>query len=304
MGLPSIHPGLAALRPEARHRFWVFSDLQQSDPVNASLCMRTGVDDFLSLNLPVDAVCYLGDSTEGTNLAHLREMTDMQVEQLARVDAPVYYAMGNHELDYLKHGDPPGRLIVPIRERILGEPQWHTTERIEDWSFLADFGDLTLFFLSDHASPDGRWCTTHCHVRRIAEGVATPHDDGTARAETLQKLAAVKTPFFTFSHYSFPGGNRDDEGPLQAELLPLPENVVAHFYGHSHIGDRVWGKKNLYRQISTIEDSTITQFDIASLENRRGTAVRSAVLEWYGGHHYGVYFRNHTEKVWEKGFFV
>ncbi len=284
----------------ALRRFWVFSDLQQQDPENARRCMLAGVEDFLSLRVPVDAVCYLGDSTEGKNLAHLREMADMQVRALARVDAPVYYAMGNHEMDYLRYAGVPGRACIPMRERIAGEPQWHTTERVDDWTFSADFGGLVLFFLSDHAAPDGSWCTTHCYLQNPAR-VPNPHDAGTAREETLRRLAAVDRPFFTFSHYGFPGGNRDDdEGPLQRELLPLPPNHIAHFYGHSHIGDAYWGKQNVFRQISTIERSAATQFDIASLENRRGSAVRSAVLEWYGGRHYGVFFRNHTERRWEK----
>ena len=116
------------LRP-AKRRFWVFSDLQQHDPANARRCMHAGVEDFLSLRLPVDAACYLGDSTEGTDLGHLREMADMQVEALARVDAPVWYVMGNHEFDFQRWSDPPptGRVAIPMRERILGEKQWHTT---------------------------------------------------------------------------------------------------------------------------------------------------------------------------------
>ena len=63
------------LRP-ARRRLWVISDLQQRDPANARRCMHAGVEDFLSLRLPVDAVCYLGDTTEGADPAHLREMAD------------------------------------------------------------------------------------------------------------------------------------------------------------------------------------------------------------------------------------
>ena len=261
--------------------------------------MHTGVEDFLSLGLEVDAVCYLGDSTEGTNLAHLHEMAAMQVEALARVDAPVYYTMGNHEMDYLRHSGAADFLHIPMREHILREPQWHTTHRAEDWTFTADFGDLVLFFFSDHVAPDGSWCTTHCHLQN-PNHVPNPHDDGTACAEALRRLAAVDRPFFTFSHYAFPGGNRDDEGPLQRELLPLPDNSVAHFYGHSHIGDAYWGKENVFRQISAINNSRVTQFDIASLENRRGSTVRSAILEWYGGHHYGVFFRDHMAHDWEK----
>lgn len=282
-------------------RLWVFSDLQQSDPVNASRCMHTGVEDFLSLGLDIDAVCYLGDSTEGTNLAHLEEMADMQVRELARVDAPVYYAMGNHEFDYHRWVEGPSKLTIPMRERILREPQWHTSASTLDWSFRKDFGDLVLFFLTDRCDEaDGTWVTTHCGQRNIKGCEMSAHDFGPDAARVRDEMAALDKPFFTFSHYGFPGGNRDGEGPLQEMLLPLPDLHVAHFYGHSHIGDKVWGKQNVFRQVSTINDSPTSQFDVASLENLRGSAIRSAIVEWYGGHRFGVFFRNHTTATWEK----
>ena len=290
-----------SFRHNAVHRFWVFSDLQQSDPENAWRCMRTGVDDFLSLRIPVDAVCYLGDSTEGKNLAHLREMADMQVAELAKVDAPICYVMGNHEFDYHRWIDIYPSLTLPMRERVLREGQWRTTASPLDWTLKVDFGDFALVMLSDRCDPaDPSWVTSHCGIRAISTANHGPHDfDADIRA-LRRELAAVRTPFFTMSHYSFPGGNRDGEGDLQSRLLPLPDNAIAHFYGHSHIGDEVWGKKNIYRQVSTIDDSAIAQFDVASLENRRGSAVRSAIVEWYGAMSYGVFFRNHSAHVWEK----
>ncbi len=295
-----------SLLPEPLHRFWVFSDLQQSDPANARYCMTTGVDDFLSLRLPVDAVCYLGDSTEGIVTAHLEEMTEMQVRQLARVDAPVFYAMGNHEFDLFRYSGVPAEerkgVRVVIRERVLHEPQWHVAPTIRDWTFQEDFDDLSLLFFTDHADPGGAWCTTHGYTQDLRPGTPDPYAEGddTEIAPVRDKLAAIDRPFFTFSHYSFSGGNR--VAPIQSRLLPLPANAIAHFYGHSHIGDRYWGKQDVYRQISGIDNSDVTQFDIASLENRRGSAVRSAILEWYGGHRYGVFFRNHSAGVWEKAF--
>lgn len=289
--------------PVPLRRFWVFSDLQQSDPVNARYCMHTGVDDFLSLGIPVDAVCYLGDSTEGCKIEHLEEMADMQVKALARVDAPVYYAMGNHEFDYHRWCEGAGSLTIPMRARILKENQWHTTASPGDWSFSKDFGDIVLFFLSDRAEPElGRWCSTHCYHLNVPEEVVTEHDHAADAERVRAEMAAIDKCFFTFSHYSFHGGNRDTEGEIQQMLLPLPAHHIAHFYGHSHTGDRVWGKQNCFRQISTINDTPTTQFDIASLENKRGNAVRSAIVEWYGGHSYGVYFRDHSRKCWEKSF--
>ena len=287
------------LRP-ARRRLWVISDLQQRDPANARRCMHAGVEDFLSLRLPVDAVCYLGDTTEGTDPAHLREMADMQVEALARVDAPVWYAMGNHEFDYHRWGGGrgSGRVTIPMRERVLREPQWHTTPSVRDWLLVADFGDLALAIFSDHAAPDGSWFCVHGGATDGENRIDYPDPGAAERAR--EAIAALGKPVFTMSHYAFPGGNRASD--LMGTLLPLPENAVAHFYGHCHVGDFQWGGKDCLRQISGIDGSAVTQFDVASLENRRGNAIRSAVVEWYGGASYGVFFRDHTARRWEKAF--
>lgn len=283
------------------HRFWVFSDLQQSDPANARKCMHAGVDDFLSLALHVDAVCYLGDSTEGCDLGHLSAMADMQVEELGRVDAPIYYVMGNHEFDFHRHAESSEALTIPMRDRVLREPQWHTTRSPLDWMLRADFGDLSLVLLSDRCDPaDRTWVTSHCNVRAVGDAPVPDHDFEADAAAVRAEMESIDVPFFTLSHYAFPGGNRDDEGGLQEKLLPLPLNAVAHFYGHSHFGDAIWGKKNLYRQVSTVNWSTVTQFDIASLEDIRSDAIRSAVVEWYGGRSFGVFFRNHSGRAWSK----
>ena len=282
----------------AKRRFWVFSDLQQRDPANARLCMETGVADFLSLGLPVDAVCYLGDSTEGEDLSHLRELAEMQVRTLARVDAPVWYVMGNHELDYHRHLRERGAVTVPMRERILREPQWRTTPSVRDWLLVADFGDVALGLFSDHADPAGEWIAVHGGAQDASGRIPYPDPGAPERARAA--LAALDKPVFTMSHYAFPGGNRASD--LMGLLRPLPKNVVAHFYGHCHVGDRQWGGDDCLRQISGVDGSALTQFDVASLENRRGNAVRSVVLEWYGGASFGVCFRNHTAKRWEKVF--
>ncbi len=40
------------LHQRARHRLWLISDLQQSIPENATLCMRAAAEDFAALSLP------------------------------------------------------------------------------------------------------------------------------------------------------------------------------------------------------------------------------------------------------------
>ena len=296
-------PGEAPLRipaRPARRRFWVFSDLQQSDPENARRCMHAGVEDFLSLRLRIDAACYLGDATESAVLPHLREMADMQVGELARVDAPVWYVMGNHEFDFQRWGEGAARggVRVPMRERILREPQWRTTASVRDWLLVADFGDMALALFSDHAAEDGSWICVHGGATDGRDRIGYPDPGAPARAR--ERIAALGKPVFTMSHYAFPGGNRASD--LMGLVRPLPPNVVAHLYGHCHIGDFKWGGDDCLRQVSGVDGSAVTQFDIASLENRRGNAVRSAVLEWYGGASYGVFFRDHTAHRWEKAF--
>ena len=261
--------------------------------------MHAGVADFLSLRLPVDAVCYLGDATEGADHAHLREMSDMQVEALSQVDAPIWYVMGNHELDFHRFSGERGAVTVPFRERILREGQWRTTPTVRDWLLVADFGDLAVALFSDHAAPDGSWFAIHGGASDGA-GHRIDYPDPGAPGRVRAALAALDKPVFTMSHYAFPGGNR--ASALQGALLPLPPSVVAHFYGHCHIGDAHWGGPDCLRQISGIDGTALTQFDVASLENRRGNAVRSALVEWYGGSGYGVFFRNHTVRRWEKTF--
>ena len=185
----------------AKLRLWLISDLQQSDPAKAENCMRTAVEDFLDIGQKVDGICYLGDATEWSNLAHLNEMADMQVAYLGRIDAPIYYVMGNHEFDYHRSGATPGKLTIPMRERILREKQWHTTTSPSDWSFSVDCGDVALFFLSDRAElPAGRWFTTHCGHRDLDPQNPVSHDHDADATETVAKMRACGKPFFTFSH--------------------------------------------------------------------------------------------------------
>jgi hypothetical protein len=83
-------------------------------------------------------------------------------------------------------------------------------------------------------------------------------------------------------------------------MLPLPENVRLHLYGHAHIGDATWAGKNLYRKIAAVDDHSIIQCDVASLEDGRGSATRSMVLEIYRDGSLGLFFRNHSTRRWEE----
>ena len=157
---------IAAVSPKVVRRVWIVSDLQQRYPDRATHCMTRAADDFVSLGLPCDAVCYLGDAVEGGNIEFLMDMSRMQQEQFARVDAPVYYVLGNHDFDYFaEHRETLSRMELPFFEYMQKQPQWHTQADIRDMCFTADLGPFVLCFLTDHADPAGRWYTTHGEIR-------------------------------------------------------------------------------------------------------------------------------------------
>ena len=72
-----------------------------------------------------------------------------------------------------------------------------------------------------------------------------------------------------------------------------------HFYGHAHIGDEVWAGKDCHRKIAAVDGQPLMQINVASLENYRGTAVRSVIVEWYDTQEIGVLFRNHSGHCWD-----
>lgn len=283
------------LHGRACHRLWICSDLQQSRPDNARHCMTAAVDDMCALGLYLDAVCYLGDATEGADLAFLADMTQMQLEQFARLDAPVYYTLGNHDFDCNWVGGPGDPLVMPFYDAIRAQPGWRTTASLSQTHFIMDMGAYALVFLSDHGDPQGHWYTTMGELRRDAD--AYPYTPEYFQSISRQ-IARLEKPVFTFSHYAFPGGNRPTE--LMAHMLPLPENVRMHFYGHAHIGDTVFAGKDCYRKIACVDGAPIVQVDVASLENIRGNSIKSVILEIYPDGGAAVLFRNHSSRCWDE----
>jgi hypothetical protein len=286
---------LQSIRTQVLHRVWVLSDLQQSVPTEARRCLTTAVEDFRSLNLPIEQIWYLGDAVEGAHLDHLEEMAAMQVEVLASFGVPLRYVLGNHDFDLLRLN--PG-LTGPkstFRDAVLRTPNWRTTDSIESFYFIDRIGEFTLLFLSDHADPQGRWFSTHGLVN--GDAAAYPHDAAAYR-RVRDEIAAVPGPVITCSHYAFAGGNRPSA--LHDLMLPLPANIRLHLYGHAHIGDATWAGKDLYRKIACVDDHPIVQCDVASLEDGRGSATRSMVLEIYADRSLGLVFRNHSTRRWEE----
>lgn len=76
-------------------RIWVHSDLQLAEPEEAEIILSTAVDDLLELGIALDAVWCLGDAHCGTNETALQKVAAINIAQLQRLQAPVYYVMGN-----------------------------------------------------------------------------------------------------------------------------------------------------------------------------------------------------------------
>jgi hypothetical protein len=286
---------LQSVRGQVRHRVWVISDLQQSIPAEARRCLTTAVEDFRSLDLPIEQIWYLGDAVEGARLDHLEEMAAMQVEVLAAFGVPVRYVLGNHDFDLLRLDPGRKERRAVFRDAVLRMPGWRTTDSLESFYFFDRIGEFTVAFFSDHADPRGRWFSTHGLIH--GDAGAYPHD-AMAYRRVRDEIAAAPGPVIACSHYAFAGGNRPSA--LHDLMLPLPANIRLHLYGHAHIGDAAWAGKDLYRKIACVDHQPIVQCDIASLEDGRGSATRSMVLEIYANRSLGLFFRNHSTRRWEE----
>ena len=279
-------------------RFWVISDLQQSNPVNATKCLTTAVEDFRSLGLDCQRIIYLGDPVEGNNLEHINEMVQMQRDLLGSLDIPLRFVMGNHDLDYYFSCDDISEgTMFPFWDMVSKMPGWQTTASFEDFYFTEDLGDVLLVFFSDHADANGRWSNLHGEIRDEDNLYPYGEPDFTKLRDFI---ASRDKKVITCSHYAFAGGNR--ESKFLNNFFPLPQNILLHLYGHAHIGDAVWAGKDCYRKISWVDGHDVPQVDVASLENLRGNAVRSVFVE-IGNGSIAVKFRNHSQQKWD-GVFV
>lgn len=294
-------------RPVAAHRVWVMSDLQQSDPAAARRCMMVALEDFRSLGIACEQIWYLGDAVEGHRLERVRAMVAMQVELLRPLGIPLRYVNGNHDFDPFQN-DPALPVVTPFWEAVQTVPGWRTTERLEDFYFWDRLGEIDVLFLSDHCDgalrADGtrgvpRWISTHGTIRSGREHY--PHGPE-AYAKLQAEIAAKSGPVIIAGHGPFPGGNR--AGDLLAQMLPLPDNVKIHLYGHAHIGDRHWVKEHVYRKIAYVEHQKVPQIDVASLENARGDEIRSVIFEVGAEGNLAVLFRDHSKRRWAELFVV
>lgn len=294
----------ASTAEDVRHRVWIISDLQQSELSVACECFTAACNDFCSLAMPCDQIWYLGDSVQGANRDVVRQMIEMQIESLQPLGIPLIFLCGNHEFDPYWHqlDKPPlpdgEALEITSRDLFSKVPGWRTSESISDFYFTDKLGDYTLFFFPDHAQHRGAWIT--CSGEVHGDKGAYPHTAESYRAVT-ERIRSIPGPVITAGHNSFPGGLRSSR--LLGQMLPLPGNVRAHFYGHSHIGDTFWGGDACFRKLSTVDTQDIPQIDVAALENHRGDAVRSTFLEIYKDGTLGVLLREHCRHRWSDAYY-
>ncbi|MBQ3126319.1 MAG: metallophosphoesterase [Clostridia bacterium] len=285
------------MRPHVKHRVWLFSDLQQSDPANARSCMETALSDFTALGWQAEQIWYLGDSVQGKDMAHLRAMAEMQEEGFGSLGIPLCYVTGNHDYDW-SNANRAEKPILPFWEKVCAHDGWRTTEDLEQIYFTHKLGRYTVFFFSDHIARDNRWLVTHGSIRYGGEHY--PYTEADAEA-IRAAMAAVDGPIITASHYAYHGGNRGSD--LLSRLLPLPNQVRLHVYGHSHIGDFRWGAENAYRRIAWVNWHDIPQIDVSSLENIRAEFCRSVFFEIYDDDSFGLFFRDHDHRCFTEAYF-
>ncbi len=289
------------MRSHTKHCVWMFSDLQQRNPVNARKCMETALADYRTLAPDAAEIWYLGDSVEGSNPEHLTEMAEMQDKGFGSLGIPLCYVTGNHDYDYAwATNETTDKPWIAFWETVRAHEGWQTTEDTEQLYFKRKLGDYTVFFLSDHVSRENKWLITH-GAFRYGQDVYPLAEKEVEWAQLRKEMEQAEGPVITASHYAFRGGNRVN--PMLDPLLPLPANVRLHVYGHSHIGDFAWGKKDAYRRIACVDWHDVPQVDVSSLENIRAEFCRSVFLLILEDDSFALFFRDHDHHCFTEAYF-
>lgn len=276
-------------------RVWVISDIQQSEPADAAATLAAAVDDILATEPELDAVWCLGDALRGAELGKLEEVADIFIRQLERLDRPVCYLLGNHDVDLKRLTDADRH---PLRERALARPDWHVAGRLDDFFFARRIAGNLVIFMGDHGHAGGDWFTTHGGASGRAPE-RYPHDEA-AYTRLSRAMAEFAGPVIVASHYALPGGQKPS--PLMARLLPLPDNVKLVMHGHAHIGDLVWNKLNPWQRNNPVEGQPLRQFNVSALETVRSPGSHSAVLEIDAGGPRALRIRCHQRREWAETF--
>jgi hypothetical protein len=270
---------------------WVHSDLQLGNPELAEKVFTAAVDDVLSLGLKLDAAACLGDALVGKVLPSLEAVAQVCIRQMARLNIPVCYVLGNHEQDLRRDGP----LRWPLYELAQQNPNWHVLTKLDDFFFARKICGTLVVFMGDHAGQT--WLSTHGTIQGEKEAYPYSPADYQALRDAIAKYPG---PVVTLSHYAYPGGQRPSA--LQGHMLPLPNNVWTHLYGHAHIGDLVHNKERPYQRDNPIDGQPLRQFNISALETARSAGSHSAFLKFDNGEPVEIRIRCHQQKQWTETF--
>ncbi len=276
-------------------RIWVHSDLQLGTPALARETVHRAVDDLLAHDLKIDAIWCLGDALCGSDLAGLDEIARINVGEIKRLEAPLYYVLGNHEMDALRKLGIPH---FPLHKLVEEEPGWRTGA-IDSFYFSEAVGRTLVVFLGDHAAKDGSWWTTNGAVYGDTAHYPYPVD---AYRRLRAAMERHDGPVIIASHYALPGGQRASD--LLAPLLPLPKNVCLHLHGHAHIGDTVFNAENPWQRANPITGETRMQYNISALESVRSPGSHSGILNLVSGIPTRLRIRCHEKGEWVDEFAI
>lgn len=275
--------------PTWNNAIWMMSDLQLRSVQEAQTVLGQTVNDMQGLGLPLDAIWCLGDVLQGADLAGLEATAVEVVNTFEQLGLPVWFLMGNHDMDLQR------RHINrhPLYEAIQGRADWHSNPKLSDMHFTADWAGYRVHFLGDHAAEDGSWFTSHDKVA----GNSALYPYGSEAFSCLkQQISDCGKPVLMASHYAFPGGPR--WGQLHQALVPLPDNVRGAFFGHAHVGDPVWNPDAIWQRQFRIENQDITQYNISAVESIRSPGSHSAVLLAGSAGELELRVRCHLERDW------
>lgn len=222
----------------------------------------------------------------------------MQEKKFEELGVPICYCLGNHDLQYATSNCVnDDSVFLPFYDIVKRHKNWHTIENFSQPYFKVPLGRYMVYFLSDHIAEDKSWYSIHGRI--FDENNKYPHIETYKKIKS--EISREQGPVILAAHYSFLGGNRPSK--LFDNLLPLPQNVKIHFYGHAHIGDYDWAKENAYRRISWVDWHDIPQINVSSFEHIRGDKCRSIFLHIYEDDSFGIFFRNHDDGIFTECYF-
>jgi calcineurin-like phosphoesterase family protein len=277
-------------------RVWVLADIQPTSAERARQTLAAAVDDVLQLPERPDAVWILGDALRGPDEGLLAAVAGLFISEIGRLELPVCYLLGNHDMDLSKSRDSN---LHPLLDLARGKPGWHLPDPLDGFFFARRFGPCLAVFLGDHADPSWRWWTTHGGAMEKTEG-AYPHS-AADYARLSRSMAGFGGPVVVASHYAFPGGQKPSK--LIAQLLPLPDNVKLVLHGHAHIGDLVWNKEDPWERDHAVEGQPeLRQINISALESERSPGSHSAFLDLGPQGPFRMRIRCHEQRAWTQEF--